>query len=341
MAHDDGGENGMVHRGADVPGPRLLDRVRHAIRLRHLSASTEKAYVHWVRRFVLFHRRRPPWEMGEPEVREFLTHLAVRDRVAASTQNQALAALLFLYDKVLERPLQDLGGVVRAKRPSRLPSVLSPEEVRQVLSHLAGQHWIVGMLLYGAGLRLLEALRLRVKDIDMQRAELTIREAKGNKDRVTVMPECLQKPLARHLQERRRAHLAAVDEDRGRVALPGSFARKNPAAEQAWAWQWVFAAKTDYRDRETGHFYRHHLHETAIQRAVREAVIRAGITKRATCHTFRHSFATHLLLDGYDIRTVQELLGHNDVKTTMIYTHVLNRGGRGVRSPADRLGGPS
>lgn len=274
-------------------------------------------------------------------MREFLTHLAVRGNVAASTQNQALAGLLFLYERVLERPLQDLGPVVRAKRPTRLPSVLSPEEVQRVLGCLKGQNWIVGMLLYGAGLRLLEALRLRVKDLDMQRSELLVREAKGNKDRVTVMPECLRKPLARHLEERRHCHLLEVDRDRGRVVLPGAFARKNPAAEQDWVWQWVFAAKTDFRDRETGRFYRHHLHETAIQRAVREAVIKAGITKRATCHTFRHSFATHLLLDGYDIRTVQELLGHNDVKTTMIYTHVLNRGGRGVRSPADRLAGPS
>lgn len=327
----------MGDRPQATSPPKLLDRVRAAARTRHLAPSTEKAYVYWARRYVLFHRKRHPDEMGEQEVNAFLTHLAVSEHVAASTQNQALAGLLFLYDKVLGRPLNDLEGVVRAKRPKRLPTVLTADEVQRVLACLSGERWLVGMLLYGAGLRLLEALRLRVKDVDVEKAELTIREAKGNKDRVTVLPDCLRAPLLRHLETRRRAHKKDLEDGRGRVTLPGALARKLPAAEQAWAWQWVFAAKTDYRDRASGRLYRHHLHEAVVQRAVREAVIKAGIVKRASCHTFRHSFATHLLEDGYDIRTVQELLGHNDVKTTMIYTHVLNRGGKGVRSPADRL----
>ena len=327
--------------GLRAPGAReerLLDRVRHAARLRHLAASTEKAYVHWIKRFVVFHGRTHPREMRENEVNAFLTHLAVDAHVAASTQNQALAALLFLYDKVLDQGLGDLQGVVRARRPKRLPAVLTPDEVRRLLDCLAGDHWLVAMLLYGAGLRLMEALRLRVKDIDMSQNILTIREAKGAKDRVTVLPSCLRDPLGQLLHRRRRQHAAEVEAGRGRVMLPGAFARKHPAAEQAWVWQWVFAAKSDFRDRESGRFYRHHIHETVIQRAVREAVIRAGVERRATCHTLRHSFATHLLQDGTDIRTVQDLLGHNDVKTTMIYTHVLNRGGLAVRSPADRLG---
>lgn len=325
-------------RGSAARPEKLLDRIRHAARLRHLATSTEKAYVHWAKRFVLFHGRRHPQDMAEPEVNAFLTHLAVREHVAASTQNQALAALLFLYAKVLGRPLERMEGIVRAKRPKRLPAVLTPDEVRRVLECLTGQHWLVAMLLYGAGLRLLEALRLRVKDIDMTHNVLTIREAKGNKDRVTVLPACLRDPLGRLLHQRRRQHVAEVEAGRGRVMLPHAFARKHPNAELDWAWQWVFDGKSDFRDRETGCFYRHHIHETVIQRAVREAVIRAGVERRATCHTLRHSFATHLLQDGADIRTVQDLLGHNDVKTTMIYTHVLIRGGVSVRSPADRLG---
>jgi len=332
------GDISTPHRGPAAGPERLMDRVRNAARLRHLAASTEKAYWHWIRRFVLFHGRRHPLELAEPEVNAFLTHLAAREHVAASTQNQALAALLFLYAKVLDRPLPHMEGIVRAKRPKRLPAVLTPEEVRRLLECLTGEHWLVAMLLYGAGLRLLEALRLRVKDIDIARNVLTIREAKGDKDRVTVLPDCLRDPLGRLLHRRRRQHAADVQAGRGRVQLPNAFARKHPAAEQAWAWQWVFAGRSDFRDRETGRFYRHHLHETVIQRAVREAVIRAGVERRATCHTLRHSFATHLLQDGADIRTVQDLLGHNDVKTTMIYTHVLNRGGVSVRSPADRLG---
>ena len=340
MGADDSFRPGSTAGPGDTPrGPRLLDCVRRTARARHLAASTEKAYVHWAKRYVLFHRKRHPLEMGEREVNEFLTHLAVNAHVAASTQNQALAGLLFLYDDVLGRPLDRLTGVVRAKRPTRLPTVLTVDEVRAVLKCLSGDRWLVGMLLYGGGLRLLEALRLRVKDVDLDRAEMTIREAKGNKDRITVLPECVRKPLAQHLERQRRIHAVEVGEGRGRVALPHAYARKNPGAETAWAWQWVFPSPQYYRDRETSISYRHHLHESVMQRSVREAVLRSGITKRATSHTFRHSFATHLLQEGYDIRTVQDLLGHVDVKTTMIYTHVLNRGGKGVRSPADRLGG--
>ena len=324
-----------------APGPpRLLDQVREAIRVRHLARNTERAYVHWVKRFILFHGRRHPRDMAEREVQSFLTGLAVRDHVAASTQNQALAALLFLYEHVLGRPLDRMEGIVHARRPKRLPAVLSADEVRLVLDGLEGRPWLVGMLLYGAGLRLMEALRLRVKDVDLARGELTIRDAKGSKDRRTMLPECLHPDLARLLFRQQRVHAQEVAEGRGRVILPGAFARKHPAAEQSWPWQWVFPSEQYFRDLETGLLYRHHMHETVIQRAVRTAVIQAGLGKRATCHTLRHSFATHLLEAGYDIRTVQELLGHNDVKTTMIYTHVLNRGGRGVRSPADALGQP-
>jgi len=317
--------------------PRLMDQVRQAARLRHLARSTERAYLSWIRRFIHFHGLTHPRLLGEREVTAFLTDLAVQRHVAASTQNQALAAILFLYHAVLELPLARMSGVVRAKLPKRVPTVLSPEEVAQILSLLSGDRWMVAMLLYGSGLRLLEALRLRVKDVDVMGRSLTIRAAKGSKDRVTMLPDRILEPLERMLHHRRQVHAVEVEAGRGCVQLPHAFVRKHPAAERSWSWQWVFPAPGLYRDRESGRAYRHHLHETVIQRAVREAVLRAGMTKRATCHTLRHSFATHLLQDGYDIRTVQELLGHEDVKTTMIYTHVLNRGGPVVRSPADRL----
>lgn len=342
---DGNDENNATNRGpgrqppAGGSGVRLLDRVRHAARARHLSRNTKKAYVYWTRRFVLFHGRRHPWEMREPEVNAFLTHLAVAEHVAASTQNQALSGLLFLYDAVLGQPLDRLEGVVRAKRPRQLPAVLSADEVERLLGAMTGQPRVIATLLYGAGMRLSEALRLRVKDVDFSRGELLIRQAKGGKDRVAVLPDCLRAPLAAHLRDWRIRHATEVGRGHGRVRLPDAYARKHPGAEQAWPWQWVFPASSDFFDREERRSLRHHLHESVIQRAVRDAVIRAGIDKRATCHTLRHSFATHLLQDGYDIRTVQELLGHNDVATTMIYTHVLNRGGRGVRSPADRLRG--
>ncbi len=322
---------------AVAPGSRLLDRVRQAIRARHYSDRTEQAYVAWVARYVRFHGKRHPAEMAEAEVNQFLTHLAVHGRVAASTQNQALAALLFLYAKVLNRPLGQIEGVVRARRPRRLPVVLTRHEVRAVLDELNGTPRLVCTLLYGSGLRLLECLRLRVKDVDFHRHEIRVREGKGHKDRFTVLPSAVREPLRAHLDKVHRQHARDLERGLGRVPLPDALARKYPTADREWAWQWVFPASSHYVDRRTGVRHRHHLHESVIQRAVKEAIRRAALAKLASCHSFRHSFATHLLEDGYDIRTVQELLGHVDVKTTMIYTHVLNRGGKGVRSPMDGL----
>ncbi len=331
-----------VFRVCEPPGrearqPKLLDRVRAAIRARHYSRRTEEAYVRWIRRFILHHGKRHPLDMGESEVSDFLTSLAVRRRVSASTQNQALSAILFLYKDVLHRPLERLDGIVRAKHKRRMPVVLSRAEVKAVLAELHGVAWLMASLLYGAGLRLLECARLRVKDIDFDRSEITVRSGKGNKDRVTMLPASLREPLLRHLRQVKRQHEMDLERGAGWVELPGAIRRKYPNAGRAWAWQWVFPATRHYRDRETGQRRRHHLHESVLQRAVKLAVLKAGISKPASCHTLRHSFATHLLEDGYDIRTVQELLGHRDVSTTMIYTHVLNRGGRAVLSPADRL----
>ncbi len=303
----------------------------------------------WVRRFVRHAGDRHPDTLGAPAVEQFLTDLATVRQVSASTQNQALAALLFLYGAVLGTPLPRLGEVTRAKRPRRLPTVLSRTEVHAVLAAMGAStsaapasaarpgapYALVGLVLYGGGLRLLEALQLRVKDVDLDRGELLVRHGKGGKDRVTVLPATSLAPLTAHLARVHALHARDVAEGSGEVALPGALARKLPGAAASWGWQWVFPATSRYIDPATGARVRHHLHETAVQRAVRDAAIRAGLTKRVTCHTFRHSFATHLLEAGYDIRTVQELLGHTDVRTTMIYTHVLNRGGRGVVSPAD------
>jgi integron integrase len=322
------------------PKPKLLQSLRANLRLRHFSPRTEEAYAAWVRRLVHFHGLRHPRDLGVGEVRAFLTYLAVERQVAPSTLAQAMAAILFLYREVLERPLAGLGDLPRARQPSRLPVVLTPAEVRRILGCLDGAARLVGTLLYGSGLRLGEALTLRLKDVDLDRGELRIRRAKGARDRVTVLPALLRGPLSRQIEQVRTLHEAdcAAGADYGWVELPTALARKYPAAGRSLAWHWLFPATRRYRHRETGQIRRHHLHESLIQRAMAAAVERSGITKRASCHTLRHSFATHLLESGSDIRTVQELLGHRDVSTTMLYTHVLNRGGLGVRSPADAAG---
>ncbi len=316
--------------------PRLLDQVRGKIRLKHYSIRTEQAYVDWIKRFVLYFDKRHPAEMGAPEVEAFLTHLAVQGRVAASTQNQAKAALLFLYREVLEQDLPWLQNIEQAKAPKRLPVVLTEAEAQAVLSRLDGTHWLVAGLLYGSGLRIMEALRLRVKDVEFGRGEILVREGKGFKDRVTMLPAVLVEPLKAHLKKVRALHEEDVAEGFGEVYLPYALDRKYPNAAREWGWQYVFPSKNRSVDPRSGVVRRHHVQEQAIQRAIRQAVRDAGIVKPATPHTLRHSFATHLLVGGYDIRTVQELLGHKDVATTMIYTHVLNRGGRGVTSPLDR-----
>jgi integron integrase len=320
-----------------APGsPRLLTQVRQAIRLHHYSRRTEEAYVGWVRRYVRFSGMRHPAELGVEDVRRFLTALADQGRASASTQTQALSGLLFLYRQVLGRDLDSV-ALVRPAQPVRLPVVLGREEVRELLGALTGTPHLVAILLYGSGLRLLEALQLRVKDLDFATGEIMVRRGKGAKDRITMMADSAQRELKGHLERVRRQYWRDLAAGGGYVPLPGAFHRKSPGAAREWAWQYVFPATRRYLDPASGLRYRHHLHESVVQRAVKRAVQVAGIAKRATCHSLRHSFATHLLEDGYDIRTVQELLGHRDVATTMVYTHVLNRGGFGVRSPADRL----
>jgi len=317
--------------------PRLGERARAAMRVKHLSPRAEEAYQGWMRRYHEFNGRKDPATLGATHVTAFLDALATERRVAASTQNQALAALLFLYRQVLGVELPWLDDVVRARDPERLPVVLSRDEVLAVLAEMHGVPRLMATMLYGSGLRLLECCRLRVKDVDFARRQILVRRGKGDKDRVTMLPAVVADELASHLARVRELHRRDVERGGGWVELPDALARKLPSAGREWLWQWVFPATRGYVERETGQRRRHHLHETVLQQAVRRAVLASRIAKRATCHTFRHSFATHLLEDGSDIRTVQELLGHRDVTTTMIYTHVLNRGPGGVRSPADRL----
>ncbi len=314
---------------------KLLDRVRDRVRVLHYSIRTEDAYVQWIRRFILFHGKRHPQEMGAPELEAFLTHLAVDRNVAASTQNQALSAILLLYREVLGRPLDELGRIAPARRPERLPVVLTRDEVRSVLAQLDGTAWLMASLLYGSGLRLMECLRLRVKDVDFGQRHIIVRDGKGQKDRATLLPRALDEPLRRQVDRVRILHQQDLDDGHGRVYLPHALAEKYPVADRQFAWQYLFPAARRSTDPRTGTVRRHHAAERALQRDVGAAVQRARILKPASCHSLRHSFATHLLESGHDIRTIQELLGHKDVRTTMIYTHVLKAGPLSVRSPLD------
>jgi integron integrase len=314
---------------------KLLDQVRDAIRLKHYSIRTEESYVTWIRRYILFHNKRHPNEMASAEIEAFLTHLAVDQKVAASTQNQALSALLFLYRDVLKTPLDLPIHAMRAKKPKRLPTVLTKEETLTVIERLSGTQRLMAKLLYGGGLRLMECLRLRVKDLDFAQRQIIVRDGKGMEDRVTMLPESLISPLQEHLSHVKRIHAQDVAQKVGPVYLPFALERKYPHAGRLWIWQYVFPSDRLSEDPRTGIMRRHHANESGLQKAVSQAGRSVRLNKRISCHTFRHSFATHLLQQGYDIRTVQELLGHKDVKTTMIYTHVLNRGGLAVRSPLD------
>jgi len=328
----------FVSPGSIIPNPRLklLDQVREVARLRHFSLRTEQAYTAWIKRFIFFHGKRHPRDMGGLEVTRFLTHLAVHDQVAASTQNQALNALVFLYGEVLHLTLEGLGDRVRARRPARLPLVLTRGEVRRLLTALEGTYQLMARLLYGTGMRLMECLRLRVKDMEFERNQIVIHQGKGAKDRMAVLPESLKGPLEVHLEKVRLLYQRDLA-DGLTVMLPGGLERKYPNASREWGWQWVFPSAMRSRDPRTGRPGRHHAAETALQRAVKEAVRLAGLKRPASCHTLRHSFATHLLENGCDIRTLQVLLGHKDVSTTMIYTHVMEKPGLGVKSPLDNL----
>ncbi|HEX8503694.1 MAG TPA: integron integrase [Pyrinomonadaceae bacterium] len=316
--------------------PKLRDRVHGVARLRHLSLGTEKAYSDWIRRFILFHRKRHPSEMGAEEIRQFLSYLAVEGNVAASTQNVALCALLFLYRDVLGVELPYVEGIQRAKRPARVPVVFTRREVEGLLARLSGTYALMAGLLYGSGLRLMEAVRPRVKDFDFDHVEILVRDGKGEKDRRTMLPPPLAGPLRHQLERVRLLHGSDLREGLGEVYLPYALARKYPSAAREWAWQYVFPSARPSVDPRSGVTRRHHASADSVQRGVKRATRPAGITKHGGCHTLRHSFATHLLEDGYDLRTIQELLGHSDVRTTQVYTHVLNRGGRGVRSPLEK-----
>lgn len=317
--------------------PRLLDQTRDALRVRHYSLRTEATYIQWIRRFILFHGKRHPSEMGEREITAFLIDLAVNRQVTPSTQNQALAAILFLYKEVLERELDWMDGMVRAKRPRHIPEVLSPEQVRKLIDQLQGTYRLMAQLLYGTGMRLMETARLRVRDVDFHYRQITVRNGKGGKDRVTMLPGSLLEPLKLHLLRVKKLHDHDLNEGFGHVYLPYALTRKYPSADREWGWQFVFPSAARSKDPRSGAVRRHHVFEQNLQRAIKQAVVNLGFPSRVSTHTLRHSFATHLLESGSDIRTVQELLGHANVKTTMIYTHVLQRGGRGVTSPLDKL----
>ena len=314
---------------------RLLNELTDAIRTRHYSIRTEQAYVKWVKNFVLFHNKKHPAEMGENEISEYLTFLAVKRKVAASTQNQALSAILFLFKQVLKRDISWLDDVIKAKKPKKLPLVFSKDEAKKVLLQLEGTKWIMASALYGSGLRLMECIRLRTKDIDFSYKQITVRDGKGQNDRVTMLPQPLIEPLQRHLEKVRHLHDQDKREGYGEVYLPYALARKYPNAGREFCWQYVFPASKLSIDPRSGKTRRHHVDESVLQNGVKQAIRASGINKPGSCHTLRHSFATHLLENGYDIRTVQELLGHKDLRTTMIYTHVLNKGPLSVRSPID------
>ena len=331
-------DDGPQGPAAAAARPRLFDVVREAIRRRHYSYRTEETYLHWIKRYIVFSDKRHPRDLGAPEVTAFLNHLAQDRKVAASTQNQALAALLFLYQEVLAQPLPWLEGLEHAKRPVHRPTVLTEDEAQRLLARMRGMKWLMGSLLYGAGLRLRECLKLRVKDVDFGYSQILVRDGKGGKDRVTVLPATVIEPLQAHLVRAKALHERDLLDGCGDVELPDAIARKYPKAPYEWGWKFVFPSHKRSVDPRTGAIRRHHVYENYLIRGVKEAARAAGITKHVSCHTLRHSFATHLLENGYDIRTVQELLGHSDVSTTMIYTHVLNKGGRGVTSPLDRRG---
>ena len=319
----------------DDKKPKLLDQVRQIIRVKHYSMRTEESYINWIKRFIFFHDKKHPIEMGEEEIGQFITYLAKNKRVSASTQNQALCAIVFLYKNVLKKELENTISIYWSKRPKKLPVVFTKDEAIKVLDKLKGVHWQVGMLLYGSGLRLSESLQLRIKDIDFGYNQITVRDSKGEKDRITMLPKKIIEPLKNHLDKVKEIHIEDLKNGYGNVYLPYAIERKYPNAKYDWGWQYVFPATKISTDPRTGIKRRHHLYDTVIQKAVKQAIRDAGISKHASCHTFRHSFATHLLESGYDIRTIQELLGHKNVETTMIYTHVINQGGQGVRSPAD------
>lgn len=318
-----------------MPKSQLLNQMRDAIRRKHYSIRTEEAYVDWIKKFIFYHNKKHPNKLNENDISQFLTHLAVNKNVAASTQNQALSAILFLYKEVLQIEIKTLPNSVRAKRPAKLPVVFTSDEVGKVLGHLSGVQWLMASIMYGAGLRLMECVRLRVKDVDFGYIQITVRDGKGQKDRVTMIPQKLVQPLQEHIDKVKYLHTKDIEDGFGEVYLPFALARKYPNANRELKWQYVFPAKNRSKDPQSNNMYRHHIIESTIQKAVKQAIRNANIQKQGSCHTLRHSFATHLLENGYDIRTVQELLGHKDVRTTMIYTHVLNKGGLAVRSPLD------